>query len=50
MHPCRLIKEKTHYEKEVTQLKEKIIKMKEEGTDEYLIKKKVKTISGNIED
>ena len=40
--PCRLVKEKAHYEKEVAQLQEKITKMMQDGADEYLVRKQVK--------
>ena len=38
---ARLIKEKAMYEKEVEQEEAKLAKMKEEGKDEYVIKKQV---------
>ena len=38
----RIIKEKSTYEKEVLQTEEKINKMKNEGKDEYDIKKMVR--------
>ena len=37
----RLIKEKAMYEKEAVQQEAKIAKLKEEGKDEYVIKKQV---------
>eukprot|EP00118_Oscarella_pearsei_P025713 m.308641 g.308641 ORF g.308641 m.308641 type:complete len:103 (+) comp44422_c0_seq1:51-359(+) len=40
----RLVKEKASYEKEATQQEAKVQKMKEEGQDEYVVKKQMECL------